>query len=120
MEPFEEHELSDRELDALLPEWKIPTAPGRLRAAVFPEAARPWRRRGLKKWWSASIRIQVPVALCVLVLMAAAWWQWSARVAAPVVAPVVIQDRRIEVEPVAVQPVAELQPRIIRREHVPN
>jgi hypothetical protein len=112
MEPFEKHELSDRELDALLPEWKAPIAPGRLRAAVFPEAARPWWR---KKWWSASIRIPVPVALCVLVLMAAALWQWSARVAAPVVAPVVMQDRRAEV-----QPVAELRPRIIRREHVPN
>jgi hypothetical protein len=115
MEPFEEHELSDRELDALLPEWKTPTAPGRLRAAVFPEADWPWWKEGWKKWWSASIRIPVPVALCVLVLMAAAWWQWSARVAAPVVAPVVMQDRRAEV-----QPVAELQPRIIRREHVPN
>jgi hypothetical protein len=116
MEPFEEHELSDRELDALLPEWRAPTAPARLRAAVFPEAGRPGWKRGWKNLWSASIRIPVPVALCMLVLMAAALWQWSARVAAPVV----LQDRRVEDRRAEVRPVAELQPRIIRRGHVPN
>jgi hypothetical protein len=107
MEPFEQHELSDDELDALLPEWKAPAAPARLRAAVFPEAARPW----WKNLWSASIRIPVPVALCLAVLLAAAWWQWSAR--AP--SHAVIRDQQVQV-----QPVAELQPRIIRRGHVPN
>ena len=106
MEPFEEHELSDGELDALLPEWKAPAAPARLRAAVFPEAARPW----WKNLWSASIRIPVPVALCMAILLAA-WWQWSAR--GP--SHAVIQEQQAQV-----QPVAELQPRIIRRGHVPN
>jgi hypothetical protein len=103
MEPFEEHELSDRELDALLPEWKAPAAPARLRAAVFPKAARPWWRN----LWRASIRIPVPVAFGVLLLLAAGLWRSPARVITP--------DRRVEV-----RPVAELQPRIIRRGHVPN
>jgi hypothetical protein len=107
MEPFDEHELSDRELDALLPEWKAPAAPVRLRAAVFPESAGPW----WKHLWSASIRIPVPVALCLAILLAAVWWQGSRRVASHAV----IQEQRAQV-----QPVAELQPRIIRRGHVPN
>ena len=107
MEPFEEHELSDRELDTLLPEWKAPTAPARLRAAVFPEAARPW----WKNLWTASIRIPLPVAVFLTILLATLWWQWPARVESRAV----MADRRAEV-----QPVAELQPRIIRRGHVPN
>src|SRR5689334_21931674 len=95
--------LSDSELEALLPEWKTPAAPARLRGALFPELARPWWTR----LWTASIRIPVPVAVCALILLAAVLWRWPARV--------VPADRRIEV-----QPVAELQPKIIRRGHVPN
>lgn len=112
MEPFEERELSDRELDALLPQWEAPTAPARLRAAVFPETARPlWKKPWWKNLWRASIRIPVPVAICLAVLLAAACWQWSARVADRAV----VRNRQPEV-----QPVAELQPRIIRRERVTN
>src|SRR6266700_2676235 len=111
MEPFEEHELSDAELDALLPGWKAPAAPARLRAALFsetlPAAARPW----WSNLWSASIRIPVPVAVCVAILLTAAGWQWSVRATSRAV----VEDQRVEV-----QPVAELQPRIIRRGHVPN
>ena len=55
MEPFEKDELTDRELDGMLAHWKSPSAPARLKAAVFGERRLPWWRR----LWSASIRVPV-------------------------------------------------------------
>jgi hypothetical protein len=127
MKPFEPDELSDRELDGLLPEWKAPEPPARLRAAIFAEVARPkWQR-----WWWASLRVPVPVA-CVLAL-AAAFGIW--RGARPAPPRVITRTVRVEV-PVAketlvaktiyrcdpkraasaqrLRPVSELQPQIIR------
>lgn len=67
MEPLDKNELSDQELDALLPEWQAPQAPAQLRAALFPEAPKPWWRT----FWSASIRIPLPVGCCLALLLAA-------------------------------------------------
>jgi hypothetical protein len=141
MEPFDKQEwqLSDRELDNLLPEWKVPTAPARLRAAIFPEEAKPWWRR----LWSASIRIPAPVACCLAALLALDGWRWMApgaervvvkteRVEVPVVKTEVVtrtvyRDRIVRTPTAgpardiqALQPVAELRPRIIRSGHVQN
>lgn len=137
MEPFDEQEqeLSDRELDALLPEWRVPSAPTRLRAAIFPEDTKPWWWR----FWSTSIRVPVPVACCLAVLLALGGWKWMV----PGVGRVVVKTERVEVPVVktevvtrtvyrdrivrapgtagdfsALQPVAELRPRIIRSGHV--
>ncbi len=87
MEPFDKDPLSDQELDELLPEWKAPAAPARLKAAIFPERRRWWRQL-----WSASIRLPLPAAACLaLALVGVAMWQ-SMR------APrVVIQTRTVEV-----------------------
>jgi hypothetical protein len=133
MEPFEKDELSEAELDRLLGEWNAPTAPARLRAAVFPESRAPWWRR----LWTLSVPVPLPVACVLLLLIAAgAWW----REAVPRVPQVVVKTERVEVpvtqervitkyvyrkEPAVrtavtgfdingLKPVAELRPRIIR------
>lgn len=139
MRPFEDDELSDQELDALLPEWSIPPAPARLRAAVFPDRSRPWWRR----LWTASVRVPAPVACCLMVLLALGAWRWvvpttprvlirTERVEVPVtktevVTKTVFRDRVVRVRvPVPernlseLQPVAELRPRVIRSGHVQN
>ncbi len=138
MEPFENDELSDRELDALLSSWIAPPAPAHLRAAVFP-ASKPW-------WlslWSASFRVPVPVAFCLVIMLAFVAWRWLT----PVAPRVVVQTERVEVPvikkelvtktvyrdrivhvPAAIaklnvhelQPVAELRPRIIRSRNAQN
>jgi hypothetical protein len=127
MEPFEKDELSDRELDDLLRKWEAPVAPARLRAAIFPAESVPmWRRL-----WSFSVRIPLPAACALGVALTLAGWQVS-RPAAPrvevrteqVEVPVV-QERVVtrtvyraaaQCNPAAggLQPVAALQPRIIR------
>jgi len=111
MQPSEKDELSDQELNDLLLSWKEPTAPARLRAAVFPEASRPsWQ-----SLWRASIRVPVPVAACLAIMLALAAWRWFT----PVAPRVVVKPERVDV-PVqamdvhALRPVAELRPRIIR------
>lgn len=116
MEPFEKQDLTDRELDNLLPEWKAPEAPAHLRAAVFGEPARPWWRR----MWNVTVRVPLPAACAVLLLAALAVWRWAPRVVVetrtvevPVVQEkVVYRDR--PTAPTAWRPVTELQPRIIR------
>ena len=127
MEPFEPDELSDRELDGLLEGWKAPEAPARLRAAIFPETARPrWLR-----WWWASIRIPAPVACALALALAFGIW----RNAKPAVPRVVTRTVQVEVpvtretvvantvyrcapKPRAgaqrLRPVSELRPEIIR------
>jgi hypothetical protein len=131
MEQPEKNELSDRELDALLVEWKAPQAPAHLRAALFPG---PWWLRVCK----ASIRVPLPLAACLAVVLSLAAWRWSV----PAAARVEIRTERVEVPVVqervvtktvyrdrvvpsrasetgsnmqGLQPVAELRPRIIRR-----
>jgi len=124
MEPFEKDELSDRELNNLLPQWKAPDAPARLRGAVFPESRRPWWRR----LWTASIRVPLPVACALLALLAFALGRLSRTPPPP---RVVVKTERVEVpvvqerivtrtvyrapDAVAWRPVRELQPRILRR-----
>jgi hypothetical protein len=147
MEPFEQDELSDRELDDLLRTWESPAAPARLRAAVFPETARPWWQR----LWHTSIRIPVPVGLAFAAMAMVAIWRWPAaaprvvtkteRVEVPVIQERIVdrsvyqslgdavkaadaanRDRILEQQTDVhkLRPVAELRPVIIRRENVQN
>jgi hypothetical protein len=101
MEPLERDELSNPDLDELLPEWKAPVAPARLRSAVFGEPPHPW----WKAAWTASIRIPVPALLVVAMLLGILMWQRS-----PGTRP----------EGHELQPVAELRPKIIRSGNVQN
>jgi len=130
MEPLENQELNDHELDLLLREWKVPHAPSRVRARVFARSDRPWWRR----IWTASIRIPLPVAACLALALALGGWRWLA----PPQPRVVIKTERVEVpvvterivtrlvyrdRPAAVpklEPVTELRPRIIRSRNAEN
>ena len=124
MEPFEKDELTDRELDAMLPAWSAPEIPAGLKAKVFPA---PWWR----KLWGASIRLPLPVACALGVLLAVG----AIRSVRHEVTPqpgqqsqVVVRTERVEVPVVrdrivyrerpraaiAWQRVSELRPRIIR------
>jgi hypothetical protein len=92
------NDLSDQELDRLLrEEWKSPPAPARLRGRVFPS----W----WKKFWSISIRIPLPVACCLTVVLAVLSWRWAWR-----------WPQRDEDVP-KFQPVLELRPRIIKAQN---
>jgi hypothetical protein len=132
MEPFEKDELSEGELDRILGEWNAPTAPARLRAAVFPDSRAPWWRR----LWTLSVPVPLPIACVLLLLIAAGAW----RGLMPRVPQVVVKTEHVEVpviqdrvitkyvyrkEPAVrtavtgfdikgLRPVAELRPRIIR------
>jgi len=113
MQSPENDELSERELDAILPEWKTPMAPARLRTAVFPEALLPWWSRV----WGASVRVPLPVACGVAILLALAAWRWST--------PRTIYRERIVPVSVAagadeLRPVTVLRPRIIRSANAQN
>ena len=133
MEPFEDRELSDIELQALLKEWKAPQAPKHLRASIFPHPGRPIWRRLL----TASIPVPVPIACGLLIFAAFGAWRWSEpapervvikteRVEVPVirreiVTHTVYRERRapapppaIDTDPHALQPVSELRARVIR------
>ncbi len=133
MEPLENQELNDRDLDGLLREWKAPSAPARLRGRVFGEPDRPWWR----KIWTGSIRIPVPVAACLALALALGAWRWIAppparvlikteRVEVPVVTERVVtlyRERPVASETPAVpmlRPVTELRPRIIRNRNAEN
>jgi hypothetical protein len=129
MEPFESDELSDRELDGILGEWQAPEAPARLRAAVFPETARPvWLR-----WWRASIRLPAPVACALTLALAFGIWRGAkpapqrvvtrtVQVEVPVTRETVVAKTVYRCEPQRsasaqrLRPVLELQPKIIRGE----
>ena len=101
MEPLERDELSNSELNELLPEWKAPVAPARMRSAIFGTAPGPfWRTM-----WSASIRVPMPALLVLTILLGIAAWRWS-----PSARP----------EGHELQPVAELRPKIIRSGNVQN
>lgn len=118
MENRERPDLTDPELDALLHTWKTPVAPAGLRSAVFSKQATPWCRR----WWAASIRIPVPVAAVLCLLLVIAGWQWGANRERAGVESV---SRSLASAPPTVTfqgflPVAELRPRIIRSHHARN
>jgi hypothetical protein len=139
MEQPEKNALSDRELDALLAQWQAPKAPAHLRAALFPEAAQPWWLRV----WKASIRVPLPAAVGLAVVLSLVAWRWSQpaaprveigteRVEVPVVRERVVtktvyRDRVVPSHASetgsnmqALQPVAELRPRIVRRGNAQN
>jgi len=132
MEPFDKDELPDRELNVMLQQWRTPQAPARLRQAVFPKQSRPWWLR----WWNSSIRVPLPVACALLLVLAVAVSLWprsvpatrtvvkTERVEVPVIQERVVTRtvyRNLEVEsPKAWRPVAELRPRIIRSRNDQN
>jgi hypothetical protein len=133
MKPFENDELSDRELDSILRAWDVPQTPVHLRAAVFAKPVVPWWRN----LWRASFRVPVPVA-CILgaILAFAAWRMLSVaprieirtqRIEIPVVRKEVVtqtvyRNRTITPRPASheLRPVAELRPIIIRSQHDQN
>lgn len=91
MEPFDKdwQELSSRELDAMLAEWKVPEPPTRLRLAVFPEQVECWWRR----LWNTSVRVPAPVVCCLAVFLAVGVW----RSVVPGAGRVVVKTERVEV-----------------------
>jgi hypothetical protein len=97
--------LDDRELKTILEAWQAPDAPGRLREALFPRDPAPWWMR----LWRAQLRIPVPVAVCLalLLLVIAGFWRQPVRPPEPV-AEVTFRE---------LQPVKELKVRIIRRHY---
>ena len=108
MEPIDDQNLTDRELDGMLKQWKTPPAPARLHDAVFPAPDLPW--------WRRSIRMPLPVAACLVLLIALGAWRWA-----------VPRERVIYRENTAqvltfrdLEPVTELRPRIIRRSRAEN
>jgi hypothetical protein len=105
----ENDELSERELDAILPAWKAPAAPARLRAAVFPEAR--------VRWWNLSVRVPLPLAACLVVLLVLAAWRWSTprTIYRETVVPV-----SAVTGPQGLRPVTVLEPRIIKGGDVQN
>jgi hypothetical protein len=106
MEPLENDELSDLELDRILREWNAPAAPARLRAALFPAVHQPWWRQ----MWSASVRVPAPAFCFLTIVIALAAWRWI--VPAPSPTPGLSFNQW--------KPVAELRPRLIRSSNVPN
>jgi hypothetical protein len=132
MDQFENKELPDGELDELLSTWKSPQAPARLRAAIFPAPPAPWWRA----LWGRSFRVPLPVACLLAVSMACLAWRWSTprvvirteRVEVPVVKKEIVtqtvyRDRAVPAPSEnnsQLQPVAELRPRIIRRQNAQN
>ncbi len=111
---MEQHdrELTDAELDGALRQWRVPGAPEHLRAAVFGESgAGLWRR-----FWTASIRVPLPVAaaLLALLLIAGGYWAGQMRQARAI-------DKGFGVfHNSDLMPVSELRPRIIRGNHARN
>ncbi len=131
MEPFDNEELSDRELNGILREWQAPPTPTRLGKCIFAERHKPWWRR----IWTTSIRVPVPVAACLVLLFLLSVRQRQApapprvvvkteRVEIPVVTERVVTKLVYRERPAAtfygLQPVAELRPRIIRSGNAPN
>jgi hypothetical protein len=108
MEPLENSELPEQELDRLLREWKTPPAPTRLRRKIFPG-------RGPASWWwrfwSISIRVPLPVACCLTIVLAVTVWRWPSR-------PVIVSTAAPSFEVPRFQPVRELQPRIVKDQDV--
>ena len=134
MESFESNrdELQDDpELNVVLRQWRTPPVPLRVRQALFPKQSQTWWRKA----WATSIRVPLPVAMALLVVLSMAAWRWGSRtmikterVEVPVIQERVItrtvfRDRNVESPNPAVslpvgpaprwRPVTELRPRII-------
>jgi hypothetical protein len=79
MELFDGKELSDQELDHLLPEWEAPPAPARLRSSVFQGGvfqgvpASWWAH-----FWSRSIRVPLPAVIVIALAVVVAVWRLPA------------------------------------------
>ena len=99
--------LNDRELSELLARWEAPPAPAHLERRIF--GGEPWYR-----WlWNGSIPIPVPaLALLLLLLSALAYFAPRLQPALPVTAR--------ELKFSDFQPVSEIKPRIVRRNHESN
>lgn len=118
MQEPDQSELTDSELDALLREWKTPLAPPGLRSSLFPARAMPWHRR----LFGASIRIPVPLAAALCVLLVLSGWRWGsvrerARILDGLASPA---SPATLVTFHGFSPVSELRPRIIRSHHAAN
>lgn len=119
MEPFDGNELSDQDLDHLLPEWKAPPAPARLRSAVFQSAPASWWTR----FWSRSIRVPLPAAIAIALALVVAVWRlpaWGTPRTAPTIqspADAVPANRRQlqSQDREQLRPVMELKPVITGR-----
>jgi hypothetical protein len=106
MEPLNDHELRD-----LLERWDAPAAPASLERRIFGEPERqPWYR-----WlFSGSIRVPVPVAAALLLLLWSAWTFLGPRrssTVAPVAHELTFSD---------FQPVKELKPRVVQGNYEAN
>ena len=126
----------DEELRSLLREWQAPPMSPCFEERVLT-ARKSWRRLLI----NGSIRVPVPVACCLILLLAAAEvWRWI-KPAQTVTPRVVVKTERLEVPVVRervitkviyknrpeqaltfrqLKPVGELRPRIIRGTHDQN
>ncbi len=109
MEPFDKDELTEQELNDMLPAWSTPEMPATLKARIFPK---PW----WQKMWTASIRVPIPVACALFLLLAAVAVQSLRREGKPrpEPGPRAVAPNGQSVAAVAWRPVTELHPRIIR------
>ena len=132
MEPFEKDEMPDEQLQAMLREWRAPQAPHRLRQRVLGRPERPW----FVRFWSASVRVPVPLGCGLAALLALAVWLWlrpaappvtivrTVRVEVPViqervVTKTVYRDRKPQ-PPIAWRPVEEIRPKVFNDEQEPK
>ena len=104
MEPLESNELPEQDLDRLLREWKSPPVPAGLAERVRGRlaiggsvGASPTADSWWGRFWNISIRIPLPVACCLAILLAVFAWRWKPSPEVP-----------------KFQPVLELRPRIIK------
>ena len=95
MEPLENDNLTDKELDDLLAQWPAPSAPASMRSSLFGPA-KPW----YLLLWTTSIRVPVPLALALLLILGL--FEVRTRQTPP---PLGFRE---------LHPVAELNPRIIK------
>jgi hypothetical protein len=108
--------LNDRELKELLDRWEAPGAPASLERRIFDETIS--HEKGRQRWYrwllSGSIRVPVPVAAMLLVVL---WLAWSLR--APVPRGSGAESAR-ELTFSEFQPVKELKPRVVRSDYEGN
>jgi hypothetical protein len=123
----------DPQLRNLIREWRVPPL-----SKAFEERVLSNRKTGWRFLLSGHIRVPVPIACCLVVLMAAGVWHW-ANLERPSPPRVVVKTERVEIPVVRdrvvtkfvnkggtpikrshtltfheLKPVAELQPRVIR------
>jgi hypothetical protein len=99
--------LNDDELNRLLARWEAPPAPSHLERRIFGK--QPWYR-----WlWASSIPVPVP-ALMLLLLLVSALVYFTPR-SKPTL-PTTVRELKFS----DFQPVSEIKPRIVRRNHESN